>query len=200
MNEPFAPTLPPRHRTGLTEHASVHSGTGAFTPAALLQHLTELLTGPLNHKHIFCTCHVETSDNRTDSIYDDVEDKENLPPPSPSMHSTRYICLICHTRLILSAENATDHSRCNAENYLTHHYHQSSSTTFRCCGCEYTIQSTFVDPVLPIHLLTSPEFSSPIEMLSTLKAYVNDLFKHVRRNINTSNPAFSARIGLNDTR
>ncbi|KAG0183416.1 ubiquitin-specific protease ubp2 [Apophysomyces sp. BC1021] len=36
-------------------------------------------------------------------------------------------------------------------------------------------------------------------MLSTLKIYVSDLLKDVRKNINTSNPRFLARVGMNDT-
>ncbi|KAF7723179.1 ubiquitin-specific protease ubp2 [Apophysomyces ossiformis] len=47
--------------------------------------------------------------------------------------------------------------------------------------------------------MKAPDLQALITLLSTLKIYVQDLLKDVRRNINTSNPRFLERVGLNDT-
>ncbi|KAI8377998.1 uncharacterized protein BYT42DRAFT_496848 [Radiomyces spectabilis] len=188
-----------------------------FSPSALLQWAQQVQQEP-PHSHIF---RILPSSPTSDSTAtpspqsnDQPNDKENQLPPSVQFTlSVNAICQTCHAQLSLHIDQPNH--VCTADGYPTHHFHTKTQSEFSCCGCGFTVHLVARDPILPIHLLQSladnrsiartyadsiakPDEPKPtlVSTISTLISYVNDLLKDVRRNINTKNPHFMARIGL----
>jgi hypothetical protein len=130
---------------------------------------------------------------------------------------------VCHIWLNVTHTNITEENNpCSGNEYICHHFHAKPLETFQCCGCEYTVASEIQDPVLPLTLfkrlgatrnktrsyadmmqqqqgdgITNPTL---VSTFTTVLVYIKDLLNGGKRNINTNNPHFLARIGLSDGR
>lgn len=173
---PQVPDLPPRQ---LPEETTIKKESSSFfSPLALLNHLE---TNQSDHKHIF---------------------------KSISPEDRRFACSLCHVWLQVAP--STENYDCSQ--YPCHHYH-ATKTAYECCGCQYQLRVEYRAPLIPFQLIkqlettrpkgrsfaqsTQQKESSPTmaSTLSTILIYVQDLLSGTRRNINTNNPNFLAKIG-----
>ncbi|ORZ20562.1 hypothetical protein BCR42DRAFT_489060 [Absidia repens] len=141
-----------------------------------------------------------------------------------SQWSSKFLCHICHSWLCVTS-SAFRHT-CPNDDYATHHYHATDtppSTTmttrevYTCCGCQDTVELSYHDAIVPATLLLDLSSTRALtrtyldttqqtalkptltSTLSTCQKYISDLLENTRRNINTQNPHFLERIGLDET-
>lgn len=212
------PSLPPRNTNPFrsmeapddTKVCNDDPNQTTWTPAALY---AQFQAPPSDHVHDFRQCYAfalsgnQEADHLVELAQDDAP---------PAQWSSRFLCHICHTWLYITS-SAYRHT---CPTHPTHHYHPTASTAaaqpYQCCGCEDHVQLNYHDPIISANLLL--ELSSTRALirtyldttqqsalrptvhstLSTLQKYISDLLENKRRNINTQNPHFIERIGLDD--
>lgn len=149
-----------------------------------------------------------SSDNNRDS-----HPHEFLACPAEQDANPPFLCQICHKRLAVKAMSTSQQaSMCSAG--PTHHYHHlQQPPRFECCGCHYAMQVTLTDPIMKPELFhqllegrrmhlekDQPQTPNMVDALKLLLTYVKNLLAGDQRSINSKNPHFLARIGLDDAR
>ncbi|ORX54410.1 cysteine proteinase [Hesseltinella vesiculosa] len=197
----------------------------AWIPSALF-HMYE--TSPDDHQHDFRSCerfdieHSQPLPIDQPSAHDPPDDKENQPPASTNTSSStlgRFLCHTCHAWIAITTNSYR--RTCAHPDYPTHHYHRTTvnhpHNDYVCCGCDAHVQWSAHDPVIassvfdllkatrPVvrtyaHSIQNPEACPTLaSTLLTVRLYIKDLIlKDSRRNINSLNPNFVERIGLDD--
>ncbi|CAO3656591.1 unnamed protein product [Mucor hiemalis] len=215
------PSLPPRKSessTDLTCESDYLKTATCLSPLALLIYLE---TNEQDHQHVFKSVEVEAAEENGVKPVEvtSIEDFSTLPT-NDTVTVTHLICQSCHTWLHVTHTNFKSegvHNQCPGTDYPCHHYHAQGLGAFQCCGCEYTLATEVQDPVLPINLFKRLEATRPkaksfadmmqkqneqtptmVSTLTTVLIYIKDLLNGMKRNINSSNPHFLARIGLSD--
>ncbi|KAI8336791.1 hypothetical protein BC941DRAFT_514209 [Chlamydoabsidia padenii] len=153
-----------------------------------------------------------SDNNNTDDNLVDL----TVPPTlstSTTLWSSRFLCHTCHTWLFITS-SAYRHV---CPQHATHHYHsQVQPSSYQCCGCQDQVELTYHDPIIPAKVLVDLSSTRALtrtyldttqqtalkptvhSTLTTFQKYVNDLLDNTRRNINTQNPHFMERIGLDE--
>lgn len=224
------PELPPRkNNTPIMETTEGLLNCTSLSPMALLFRLeTNQVDHKHVFKRFETNSPIEANNNdSTEQLIETVNTEDfNATTPIPETASiTHLICQICHawlqvTHTHLSVEGGSNQKNvCTGNDYLCHHYHVQGLDTFQCCGCEYTLATEMQDAALPITLFqrlqaTRPKARSLADKiqghgeqvptmqstLTTALVYIQGLLNGVKRNINSNNPNFLARIGLSDGR
>jgi hypothetical protein len=198
------PELPPRYaadRPVSFAEAKTLLECPCYSPLALLCHIESIQS---DHKHVFKSFHVETSEDIAEAVIE----------PVIATDYARFCCQLCHSWLVITH---TTPNQCTAD-YLCHHYHEEDLHTYQCCGCNYSLAYETQNPALPMLLLKRLESTRPqarsfadlmqqkeqiptlVSTYSTVLVYINNLLEGSKRNINVNNPHFLARIGLDDGR
>lgn len=220
MSTSEVPNLPPRKTepsTDLSCESDYLKSASSLSPLALLICLE---TNEADHQHVFKSVEVETTleENGVQSVGVTSTEDYTTVPTNDTVTVTHLICQSCHAWLHVTHTNTNSKSEeCPGTDYPCHHYHAQGLGAFQCCGCEYTLATETQDPVLPITLFKRLEATRPkaksfadmmqkqneqtptmVSTLTTVLIYIKDLLNGVKRNINSSNPHFLARIGLSD--
>ncbi|KAK4509805.1 uncharacterized protein ATC70_007109 [Mucor velutinosus] len=215
------PALPPRKMATTVQienEAKTLLDCPCYSPMALLAHLE---TFSSDHKHVFKRLVVENNNlDQEPTAQDTLEETEDLDStPAIVVESTttsRYICQVCHVWLLVQ-RNKENAEKCPATDYLCHHYHSQSLGGYECCGCQYSLATDINEPVLSMTVVKRLEATrlkarsyaalmqnkgdmdpTLVSTYTTVLVYIRDLLNGVRRNINSVNPNFLSRIGLND--
>ncbi|KAI7873880.1 cysteine proteinase, partial [Lichtheimia hyalospora FSU 10163] len=166
-----------------------------FTPAGLLSFLY----------YQYDRVNNKSSDNNRDS-----HPHEFIACPVEQDANAPFVCQLCHKRLVVKTLSThAQTSICSAG--ATHHYHLQPPNRFQCCGCHYAMQVTMDLPILkpeifhqlleerPMHLVKDQaQTPNMVDALKLLLTYVKNLLGGDQRSINSKNPHFQARIGLDD--
>lgn len=215
------PALPPRKTATATQienEAKTLLDCPCYSPMALLAHLE---TFSSDHKHVFKSLIAESDKTDQESAQDelvDTTDVDSLPVRIDSNTTSRYICQVCHVWLLVQ-HNRESAVKCPATDYLCHHYHSQSLGGYECCGCQYSLATEINEPVLSMAVVKRLEATrlkarsyadlmqnkgdldpTLVSTYTTVLVYIKDLLNGVKRNINSVNPNFLSRIGLNDGR
>ncbi|KAL7327567.1 ubiquitin-specific protease ubp2 [Mucor circinelloides] len=213
------PALPPRKiatATQIENEAKALLDCPCYSPMALLAHLE---TFSSDHKHVFKSLIAESDETDQESVQDelvDTADTDRLPVRIDSNATSRYICQVCHVWLLVQ-HNRESAVKCPATDYLCHHYHSQSLGGYECCGCQYSLATEINEPVLSMAVVKRLEATrlkarsyadlmqnkgdldpTLVSTYTTVLVYIRDLLNGVKRNINSVNPNFLSRIGLND--
>jgi hypothetical protein len=217
------PALPPRRAEDvdkITKEAKTLLECPCYSPMALLVNLE---ASHSDHKHVFKTLFatekqvlVQPTNTEEQDLVETVDIEE--PVIIASNTQSRFICQLCHVWLHVN-HTSNQHGCSGDSEYLCHHFHWQGINEYQCCGCQYTLSTEIREPVLSMTLFrhlqsTRAKARSYVELMQkkaeqtptlsstyrTVLLYINDLLRGLKRNINTQNPAFLARIGLGDGR
>lgn len=215
------PALPPRKvedANRVTKEAKTLLECPCYSPMALLVSLEALHS---DHKHVFKSLLASeeqpiVQSTEAEDLIETIDIKEPITVTTTT--ETRFICQLCH--VWLRVNHTSNQEGCSKDSgYLCHHFHWQGINEYQCCGCQYTLFTELREPMLSMTLFrrleaTRAKARSYADLMqkkdeqaptlfstySTVLIYINDLLRGLKRNINTHNPHFLARIGLNDGR
>ncbi|GAN04328.1 hypothetical protein MAM1_0060c03788 [Mucor ambiguus] len=211
------PALPPRKMATATQienEAKTLLDCPCYSPMALLAHLE---TFSSDHRHVFKRLIAENSSlDQESTTQEELAETDEMPVRVESNTSSRYICQVCHVWLLV--QHSKEHAeKCPATDYLCHHYHSQGLGGYECCGCQYALATEMHEPVLSMAVVKRLEATrlkarsyaalmqdkgdldpTLVSTYTTVLVYIKDLLNGVKRNINSVNPNFLSRIGLND--
>lgn len=143
-------------------------------------------------------------------------DKENQPTPADAF-TTHLLCVDCLCRFAVRITRPT--SECSGDGELSHHFHRQSDDKEICCGCSMIVSWEYRQPVIPhsafedlkltrkanttyASYMNKDSDPSPTiaTALATILAYIRDMLKGVRRNINAQGKIFATKIGADSAR
>jgi transposase-like protein len=215
------PDLPPRKAPDvdtIINESKTLLGYPCYSPLALL---VSLEASHSDHQHVFKSLFAANeqptavADAQENILVDTVDTGE--PVIVPTNVQSRFICQLCHVSLLVNHTSNSLGCSGDSEN-LCHHFHLQKNNEYRCCECQYTLSTEIREPILPMALFSrleatrakarsfadlmqkKEETPTLVSTYSTVLIYISDLLKGIKRNINTQNPNFIARVGLGDGR